>query len=187
VILFQSQILGIAKLGTRKSQSTLPKSEMGRSAFTLIEAMIAVGLTGIFVLACVWAIVTDQVCTRKAKEEAIAMDFLTKYVENIKALPFTDVAPGLSINYNLPQITIPATNSWVPLNTTAFQAFYPDLLWLTNRNPALLVTLTQNKVSGSPHDIEINVRFDWDAPLNSGGNRLEVVVDSLRTADVPNL
>ena len=164
----------------------------GASAFTLIEAMIAVGITGIFVAACVWAIVSDQVLLRKAKEEAIGMDFLTKYAENIKALPFTSVAPGLPINniYNGsgggPLITIPATNSWVPLTTTAFQTFYPDLLWLTNRNPAMLVTLTQNKVAGSLHDIEVNVRFDWDAPLTEGG-RLEVLVDFLRTANVPTL
>jgi hypothetical protein len=154
--------------------------------------MIAVGLTGIFVAACVWSIVTDQVCLRKAKEEAIAMDFLTKYVENIKALPFTDVAPGFPVNYlfngvgGAPLVSIPATNSWVSLNTTAFETFYPDLLWLANRNPAISVNLTQNNVAGTPHDIEINVRFDWDAPLTSGG-RLEVMVDCLRTADVPML
>ena len=185
VMMFPIYFRGCAKNETKKSRG-------GAAAFTLIEAMIAVGLTGIFVLACVWAIVSDQVCLRKAKEEAIAMDFLTKYVENIKALPFANVATGMPINsvYNgadgAPLITIPATNSWVPLSTTAFQTFYPDLLWLTNRNPAMLVTLTQNNVSGALHDIEINVRFDWDAPLTEGG-RLEVVVDSLRTADVPML
>jgi hypothetical protein len=168
----------------------LPKSA---AAFTLAEAMIAVGVTGIFVAACVWSIVSDQVCLRKAKEEAIGMNFLTKYIENVKALPFASVAPGLPINglYDglggAALITIPSTNtSWVPVNTTAFETFYPDLLWLTNRNPAMLVTLTENSLGGALHDIEINVRFDWDAPLTEGG-RLEVMADCLRTADVPTL
>ena len=85
----------------------------GDSAFLLIEAAVALGLLGIFIAACLSAIVTNQVCDRKAKEEAIAMDFLTKYVENIKALPFASVAPGLPINsiYNgaggAPLIAIP--------------------------------------------------------------------------------
>ena len=175
---------GQGRAGFRKTR--------GVAAFTLVEAVVSVALMGIFVAASMSAIVTDQVCSRKAKEQAIAMDFLTKYVENIKALPFTSVAPGLPINsiYNgaggAPLITIPANSSWVSLNTTAFQTFYPDLVWLSNRNPMMQVTLTQNNAGGTPHDIEINVKMDWDAPLAAGG-RLEVQVDVLRTANVPTL
>jgi hypothetical protein len=83
-------------------------------------------------------------------------------------------------------ITIPASNSWVPINTAAFQTFYPDLLWVSNSNPAMLVTLTQNSVAGTLHDIEINVKVDWDSPVSKGG-RQEVEVDFLRTVDVPTL
>jgi hypothetical protein len=164
----------------------------GLAAFSLVESTIALGILGLCISACLSAIVANQVCDRKAKEQAIAMDFVTKYVENIKALPFTSVAPGLPINaiYNglggAPLIIIPADNSWVPLNTTAFQTFYPDLLWVSNRNPALQVTLTQNSVAGALHDIEINVKVDWDAPISKGG-RQEVEVDFLRTVAVPTL
>jgi hypothetical protein len=175
---------GQARPGFRRSR--------GVAAFTLVEATVALGLLGICFTACLSAIVTNQVCDRKAKEQAIAMDFLTKYVETIKALPFTSVAPGLPINsiYNglggAPLITIPASNSWVSINTTAFQTFYPDLLWMTNSHPAMMVTLAQNSVAGTLHDIEINVRVDWDAPISKGG-RQEVEVDFLRTVDVPTL
>ena len=161
------------------------------AAFTLIEALIGLGIMVIFVSACLTSIVIDQVCVRKAKEQAIAMNFLTKYVENINALPFGSVAAGLPINSIYdgspgPLITIPANNSWVSLNTTNFQTFYPDLLWLNNRNPQMQVTLTQNSVAGALHDIEINAKVDWDAPLAKGG-RLEVQVDFLRTVSVPTL
>ena len=157
-----------------------------------MEAVISVGLMGIFVAASTTAIVADQICSRKAKEQAIGMNFLTKYMENIKALPFTSVAAGLPINYiyngagGAPLISIPSTNSWVSVNTTSFQTFYPDLIWLTNRNPMMQVTLTQNQVAGALHDIEINARLDWDSPISAGG-RLEVEVDCLRTVDVPTL
>ena len=138
------------------------------------------------------AIVTNQVCDRKAKEDAIAMDFLTKYVENIKALPFTSVAPGLPINYiyngagGAPLIAIPANSTPVSLNTTAFQTFYPDLLWLTNLSPTMKVTLTQTSVAGALHDIEINAQVLWNAPLAKGG-QMEVQVDFYRTVDAPKL
>jgi len=167
------------------------------TAFTLVEAMLSSGIMFILVAACLSAIVFDQVSIRKAKEEAIAMDFLTHYVENIKALPFTSVVyqnPGIPINKlfdgTIPPdfilITIPQNNNWVSLNTTAFQTFDPDLLWLNNRNPAMLVTLTPHNVSSVLHDIEINVKIDWDAPLAKGG-RLEVQVDFLMTKDTLTL
>jgi hypothetical protein len=162
------------------------------AAFTLIECLIAVGLLGLCCAACLSAIVANQVCNLKAKQEAIAMNFLTKYVENIKALPFTSVAPGLPINYiyngagGAVLIAIPPANSWVPLNTSAFQFFYPDLLWLSNLDPLMQVTLTQNSVNGTLHDIEINAKVQWDSPLAKGG-QLEVQVDALRTVDVPTL
>jgi hypothetical protein len=161
-------------------------------AFSLIETTVALGLVGIFFSAALAAIVTNQVCDRKAKEDAIAMDFLTKYVENIKAQPFTSIAPGMPINsiYNgvggAPLIAIPATNSPVSLNTTAFQTFYPDLVWLTNLNPTMTVALTQNSVNGALHDIEINAKVDWTAPLAKGG-QMEVQVDFYRTVDAPKL
>jgi Tfp pilus assembly protein PilV len=162
------------------------------AGFSLVEALVALGLLGIFMAAGLSALVTNQVCDRKAKEYAIAMNFMTKYVENIKALPFTSVAPGLPINsiYNgtggAPLIAIPLTNSPVSLNTTAFQTFYPDLLWMTNLNPTMQVTLTQTSVAGALHDIEVNVQISWNAVLGKGG-QLQVQTDFLRTVDVPTL
>ncbi|HEX4121960.1 MAG TPA: prepilin-type N-terminal cleavage/methylation domain-containing protein [Verrucomicrobiae bacterium] len=168
------------------------KQRRGVAAFTLIEAVVAVAVLGLFVAACVAAVVVDEVCVNKAKEEAIAMNFLTKYVENVKALPFSYVAPGLPINsiYNgtggAPLINIPTNSYAVSLNTTAFQIFYPDLLWMSNLNPTLQVILTSNTVAGTLHDIEINAKVNWNAPLNKGG-RVQVEVDFLRAVDVQAL
>ena len=163
-----------------------------KSGFTLVEAIIALGVLVLFIAACLSSIVVNQVSVRKAKEEAIAMDFLTKYVENIKALPFTSVDVGRPINvyYNGsnggPLIKIPASGNPIPINTTAYQLFYPDLLWLQNRNPSMTVTLTKTTVSGVVQDIQINVKVNWDAPISRGG-RQEVQVDFLRTKDVSQL
>jgi hypothetical protein len=180
-------------MATRFGQTDKQEASAG---FTLVEALISSGIMVFLVAACLSAIVFNQVSVKKAKEEAIAMDFLTHYVECIKALPFADVVAGGPINslFNgvspAPLITIPPNGSWIPLNTTAFQNYFDaDLGCLTNRNPAMLVTMTPNYVAGvvvGPHDIEVNVKIDWDAPLAKGG-RLEVQVDFLLTKDVPTL
>ena len=121
----------------------------------------------------------------------MAIDFLTKYVETVKALPFDSVAVGLPINSLFngagggPEIDIPANSSWVSVNTADYQTFYPDLVWFANRNPRLQVILSNISIGGVPA-IEINAKLSWD-PLLSRGDRQIVVVDFLRTRDVPNL
>jgi hypothetical protein len=50
----------------------------------------------------------------------------------------------------------------------------------------MTVTLTKNSVSGTLHDIEVNVKVDWDPPISKGG-RQEVQVDFLRTKDTTQL
>lgn len=127
----------------------------------------------------------NRVVSMKAKEEAIVMDYLIHYVETIKALPFSEVIAGRPINplYNgaggAPNITIPA--STVAINTSAFETFHPDLLWLHNRSPQMLVTLgTQD---GLTHDKHLNVKVLWDAPFGRGG-RLSMQLDLVRTKDL---
>lgn len=178
------------KFGPRQNRFNHLKSKRV-AAFTLVEAIISLGVMVLFVAACMSAIVINQVSIRKAREEAAAMDFLTKYVETMKALPFTSVVAGTPINsfwdgVNAPLIAIPANSSWVSINATAYQTFYPDLLWFQNRNPQMQVVLTPNVVGGITHDIEINVKITWDPPI-SRGDRQQVQVDFLRTKDVPNL
>ena len=164
-------------------------NERNAADFTLVEAMIALGIMVFFTAACLTSIIVSQVSVRKAKEEAIVIDFLTKYTENIKALPFTSLTVGQPINIlfsGSPLITIPANGTWVSLNTTAYKTFYPDLLWFNNRNPQMKVTLTKTTVSGALHDIEVNIKVDWDPPISKGG-RQEVQVDFLRTMDTSQL
>jgi prepilin-type N-terminal cleavage/methylation domain-containing protein len=157
--------------------------------FTLVEVMISVLILALFMGACFSSILFNRLTSMKAKEEAIAMDFLMHYVENIKALPFNEVSPGRPINSLLdgsdgaPNIRIPANASWVALNTANFENFHPDLVWVHNRNPQLRVVLTSRTASGVPHDVHLNVTMAWDAPLRRGGP-LQMQLDLLRTKDL---
>ena len=79
------------------------------------------------------------------------MDFLIKYTEYIKGLPFTSVAAGLPIN-NLyssappPLITIPANGTWVslllPIIPPTSRFFIQTCCGLNNDNWKLLVPMT---------------------------------------------
>ena len=86
-----------------------------------------------------------------------------------------------------PLIAIPASGSTNSLNTAAYLIFHPDLQWITNANPALVVTLTTNWVSVSgvlvEHDIHVNVAVSWDPPL-AHGSREQCQVDMVRTKDL---
>jgi hypothetical protein len=157
----------------------------GAAAFTLVDAMMASGIMTIFVGACLTAIFVNQISVRKCKEEALVMDFLTKYVENVKALPFDSVAPGLPLS-GLYSITIPANTNWVSLTNLNYLQFHSELGWLQNRNPQLQVEVKPRSVSGTVHDKIITLKCDWDPPLKKG-RQLEVQVDFLRTVDVPTL
>lgn len=177
----------LKRISQKKIHSRTQVRRRSAAAFTLVDAMMASGIMVIILAACLSAILVNQIATRKAKEEAIAMDFLTKYVESIKSLPFDSVALGQPISglYN-GVINIPPDTNWVSLNTVNYYYFHNELLWVTNRNPKLQFNMKQTSVSGMVHDKQINVKFDWDPPLKKGG-QLEVQVDFLRTANVPTL
>jgi hypothetical protein len=151
--------------------------------------MISVAILALFIGACFACIVFNRLTSMKSKEEAIAMDFLIHYVETVKALPFSEVAPGRPINPLLdgtagaPNIRIPADASWIALNTPDFESFHPDLLWVHNRNPQMRLALTPRKANGVPHDVHLNVIMAWDAPLNRAG-RLREQLDLVRTMDL---
>lgn len=161
----------------------------GSAGFTLAETVIAMGALALFVVVCFSGIVFNRVTSMKAKDEAIAMDFLLHYAETVKAMPFNNVVPNFPINplYNgvsgAITIAIPADDSWVALNTTNYETFHPDLIWLHNLNPKLKVTLETQSVGGSAHDKHLNIEVAWDAPLGRG-SRTSVQVDVIRNKDL---
>ena len=154
-----------------------------------MEVMIASGVVGLSFLICCSTIVFDQVAIRKAKERAVAMDFLIHYGENVKALPFPAVMANMPINslYNgangAPKIVLPADESWFPVDTSDFFTFHPDLLWFSGRNPKMQVILTRNVLGGIVHDVEVRMTLAWDPPLKRGV-RETVQIEMLRTKDL---
>lgn len=173
---------------SRSSHARDRSARLG-AGFTLGEVMLSSGVVAISFIICCSAILFDQIGMRKAKEDAVAMDFLIHYAENVKSLPFSSLLPNVPINalYNgaggAPRIVLPPDSSWFAVDTPDYFTFHPDLLWLSGRNPKMQVTLNRNVLSGVLHDVELNLQLSWDPPLNRG-LRESVQIDMLRTKDL---
>lgn len=161
--------------------------------FTLIEALIATGVMALFATAGLTGIVFDMVAVRRAKEEAIAVDFLTHYIENLKAIPFPYVIQGQPINplfsgatvngVTEPNICIPTNSSPIMLTNADYLTFHPDLWCISDRNPQLAMQFDQTTTNGVIHDIHMSVTMTWSAPLQKGGV-MQVQMDVYRTKDL---
>jgi|GEM_PF-520487 len=171
------------------------RARRNSAGFTLVEAMVASGLMLLMTMACLTGIVFDEVAVRRAKEEAIVTDFLEHYSETIKALPFTSLVQGQPIGglFNganivntagqvigtYPNIRIPTNTTPVSLTSSDYQTFHPDLQWISDRNPLLVVQYDTNTVSGVLHDVHLSMTVTWNAPLLKGGI-MQVQMDLLR-------
>jgi hypothetical protein len=157
--------------------------------FSLVEVTLSVLALSLFMAACFSSILFNRVASMKAKQEAIAMDFLIHYTESIKGLPFSNVVPGQPINplYDgadgAPNIRIPNDSSWVRLDTDDFKTFHPDLIWVASQNPKMQVNMESVSQGGVPHDVHLNIRMAWDPPLGRNG-KLQAQVDLVRIKDL---
>ena len=158
-------------------------------AFTLLEAVIAITVLALFLMACFSSILMSRSTCVKAADQGVVMDFLQHYGEMIRGLPYTSVAPGMPINpmFNgqsgAPSVTIPPGNSWVSISTADYLAFHPELQALQSRNPQMRVTLTPGNINGSPDGITVRIVVAWDPPLNRG-NRLQEELDIVRVRNM---
>jgi type II secretory pathway pseudopilin PulG len=156
--------------------------------FTLVE--VAVGMAGLVfvVVACMSTITISRVSALKAKEQAIALDFLVHYLETVRGLSFDSVRPGAAINPLLngangsPDIRIPADSTPISVETADFRAFHPELVWLAGRDAQLTATFSETP-GGAPRFKHLEVRLQWDPPLGRG-QRSSVWLDMVSVRDL---
>jgi hypothetical protein len=156
---------------------------------TIPEVLVASLVVGLLVMADMVAVYHMRVLNAKDADRGIVAGFMQHYVELVKALPFDEVKTNAPLSglYNgangTPRVAIPATSEWMPLSDVNYQLFHPSLLWLTNRNPQLRVSLENASVAGAIHDKHLLLEVEWDAPLARGprqSHRLHV----LRVKDI---
>ena len=153
----------------------LSQNKMRRSGFTLVEIMIAVAILAIGFVSTSTAMQFHRVQSRKAMEQAIALDFLNHYLELARNQPYASIATGQPINAlfdgssGSANIRFPASSAWVSLETNAYRTFHPDLQWLTGRQPQLSCTIsTQAAGGGGGRARRILCIVRWDPPLGQG-------------------
>jgi len=168
---------------------TKPLRSLGEGGFSLPEVMIAVAILSLLVLANFSIISLSRIQSVKDHERGIMLDFGTHYLELIKGMPFVDVNNGSPINALFDGtsggvlVTIPANSNWFNIDNANFQAFHPDLVWLSPRNPQMSVTLQTGAIAGVPHDKRIQLMLQWDAPMNLGSKQT-LRLDMVRVKDL---
>lgn len=165
------------------------RTRRSQRGFTLWEILIAIVIMTMIVVTSVTAIAFNRVAHMKAKEEAIALDFLMHYVETLKSLPFENLRTGVAISAlfdgsnGAPNIRIPPGASWVSVNTIDYHVFHPDLIWLANRRPELQAVLRTEVAGGVERSKHLHVTFRSDPPLGRG-DRLTVALDLVRVSSL---
>jgi len=157
--------------------------------FTLAESMVAVFILSLVTLAC-FSTITFQPGRRHQSQGTSDCRRFPDALHGISPrLPYNEVATGNPINplfdgdSGSPDIRIPASGTWLSLNTNDYETFHPDLIWLHNRQPKLRVMLGSERVNGLAHAKHLKISIAWDAPLGLGA-RLHQDADLIRVQDL---
>jgi len=159
-----------------------------QGGFTLVEIVIALFILGILSLAVISALSFSKVQTFRDRERGIVSDFMVHYLEQVKGLPFADLAKGRPINAlydgvaGAPDVRVPSNFNWFSLNNTNYQDFHPELVWLAHRNPQMRVDLAVAQAGGVDHTKQLRVEIRWDPPLGQGAQSL-ARMDLVRVKD----
>jgi type II secretory pathway pseudopilin PulG len=148
---------------------------------TLVEVVFATLILGAAFFTTMGVLSYSRLEQQKAMDRDIMLDFLHHYLEVARGGPYDNIVPGQPINalYDgtrdilLPaggttkiSITFPPSDgNWISLNTTSFQVFHPDLVWLSSRDPQYRVTITTQQVGGYPRARTIRLELRWHPPL----------------------
>ena len=152
-------------------------------AFTLVEEMVAMGLVSMISFACLSSITFTRTQRFRDREAGISSDFMTHYVEHLKAMPFDQLKAGEPLNALYdgtaggPLVAIPASGTWTSLSTSNYQSFHPELVWIASRQPEYRLTLETTQVDGKPHTKHVALEVKWVQPLSTRPltNRLDLV------------
>lgn len=153
-----------------------PRRAGRRRGFTIVEVVIASAILSLFFLGTCAILHVQRLAQRKVLEQSIVLDFAKHYLELARNQAFFAIAYGNPINplYNgangWPNITFPASgNTWVPLTTTNFLTFNPDLQYIANKLPQYLCSITTQVTADGSRAIHLYMVVIWRPPLGLGG------------------
>lgn len=161
-----------------------------KSGFSLLYILTAVTILAFVFATSMSMIYGNRMKETKDKDITIARDFMIHYLELVKVLPFEDIAPNAAVSpaFNgenrTPNIRIPSHPAAISLVDADYHLFHPDLVWLEEQKPAMIVTLTINTEGEGEDQIivskHISMEVSWDGPLDDK-SRQTLKMDVLRT------
>jgi type II secretory pathway pseudopilin PulG len=148
-----------------------------RGGFSLVEAMIAVGISVVLTSVAYTALTAHRVQNKKAVETSIMQGFAESYLEYLRNQPYGEILPGRPINSlyapgNTPNpILVPAAGAWESLSDDNYtDGFYPDLLQMSAREPEFQVAIEERlDGDGNPRSKHIRLTARWERLVFGGG------------------
>jgi type II secretory pathway pseudopilin PulG len=159
-----------------------------QDGFTLTEVVFGMLVVTIGMVVCFAAIGFNRVTTQKAKEEAIALDFILHYLETVRGLGFDELRPGAAINQlfdgtgGSPNIRLPIDDVFFPVDTENYRIFHPELDWLKARQPQMRLAMNPSVRDGRTNSWHLHLDVRWNAPLGRGGI-LAAAMDMVRVRE----
>jgi hypothetical protein len=156
---------------------------------TISEVLVACTIVAMLVMAVMASVYHTRIIGSKDAERGIVSGFMQHYAELIKALPFDQVRTNLPLSglytgaNGSPKITFPDARDWRSLASIDYQTFHPNLLWVTNRNPEIRVSIESSIVGGLTHDKLVTIEVRWDAPFLLGPKQVQRL-DLFRVRDL---
>jgi len=150
--------------------------------------MVGMSVVTLMVAACLGVAFMARIQDTKTRDLGIVTDFAVHYLELVRAMEFDDLRPGAPINRlydgagGAPLIPIPTTAAWTPIDSAAYQAFHPDLVWLTNRSLEMKCDLVFGTNAGRLTTKHLALQLRWLPPLSVGSTQ-SFRLDLLRARD----
>lgn len=158
----------------RGTPLALSRFRKDRSGFTLVEVMLASAILATLVFSVMALLQVHLVMMRKTLEHSIMLDFAQHYMEIVQGQDFEAITHvgnrPINLIYNgsggMPDIRFPANSDFFSINTDDYILFHPELAMLSQRDPRMSVTITDNTRPGEPNvSVKlVRVQLDWLLP-----------------------
>ena len=164
------------------------RSRRGVRGFSLVEEVIAMGIVAILSITFMSSLGFVKTQRYRDRDAGVVTDFLSQYIEHLKALPLDSIVSGRPLNalydgsQGAPLIVIPESGQWVSLTGEDYHVMHPELVWLEAREPQFRMTVMAGTGGDLSEGKHAKLELRWLQPLS--GRYLTNRLDLLRVKDV---
>lgn len=173
------------RIGFMNQRPSTSSDSPRQTGFTVLHVLVVLTLASFLFAAGISTMFSQRIRASAENDLIVARNFMIHYLELIKDQPVDDIEPGAAIFTQttgtniVATIHIPTSGIPIHLDSSDFQKFHPDLVWLEDQNPTMSVRLKTLDDAGKPRAKHVTMEVSWDSPLGKG-NRQSLIMDILR-------